>query len=59
MRGTDQFKIDRVRGIHVQIEIYCWGYQQGFDILDIEKNVWFSPNINIVAYSRVLLYWAR
>ena len=46
-RCTDQFKIDRVRGIHVQIEIYCWADQQDFDICEIKKWVWFSTTNTI------------
>jgi hypothetical protein len=55
--STEQLKIVRERREYVQLEIYCWGNQQKFDILDIEKiGEWSSPNINIVAYSREMLY---
>ena len=35
--STEQLKIVRERREYVQLEIYCWGNQQKFDILDIEK----------------------
>ena len=55
--GTEQLKIVRERRKYVRNEIYRWGNQQKFDILNIEKiGEWSSPNINIVAYSREMLY---